>query len=219
MLSKIRIKVCGMRDSENILQVAKLQPDYIGFIFYSKSKRFVGDDFKIPEQLQKNIKRVGVFVNEGTATILDLATAHGLDVVQLHGMESAKQCLKLKESELTVIKVFSIDNSFDFAEVDPYKKVADYFLFDTKSDSYGGTGKVFDWNLLNQYDQEIPFFLSGGLSAENIGSIKKLKGMNLHAVDINSGVEVSPGLKDIEKIIDLKVTLTSNFQLPNSNFF
>ena len=211
MNNKIRIKICGMRDPGNILQVAELEPDYMGFIFYPKSKRYVGSMFRMPDQLSQRIKRVGVFVNEATATILDLATAHGLDLVQLHGKESAKQCLKLKESGLAVIKVFSIDNSFDFAEVDPYKKVADYFLFDTKSDSYGGTGNVFDWNLLTQYDQEIPFFLSGGLSASTINDVTGLHGMNLHALDINSGVEVSPGLKRIELINELKLIVNSIF--------
>ena len=211
MLSKIRIKVCGMRDSENILQVAKLQPDYIGFIFYSKSKRFVGDDFKIPEQLQKNIKRVGVFVNEGTQEILKLSAKHALDFIQLHGNESTEQCDEIKARGLGVIKVFQMDNHFDFAEINAFKKSVDYFLFDTKTESYGGSGKAFDWSLLNQYNQEIPFFLSGGLSASTIKDVTGLHGMNLHALDINSGVEVSPGLKRIELINELKLIVNSIF--------
>ena len=211
MQNKIRIKVCGMRDSENILQVAKLQPDYIGFIFYSKSKRFVGDDFKIPEQLQKNIKRVGVFVNEGTQEILKLSAKHALDFIQLHGNESTEQCDEIKARGLGVIKVFQIDNHFDFVEINAFKKSVDYFLFDTKIESYGGSGKAFDWSLLNQYNQEIPFFLSGGLSASTIKDVTGLQGMNLHALDINSGVEVSPGLKRIELINELKLIVNSIF--------
>ena len=211
MKDKIQLKVCGMRDSENILKVSELQPDYMGFIFYAKSKRFVGNAFRIPDQLSKDIKRVGVFVNETTDKILALAKTHSLDFIQLHGNEPVSQCAELKQNNLGVIKVFSVDAQFDFLEIVPYKKVVNYFLFDTKSDRYGGTGKTFDWNLLNQYDQEIPFFLSGGLSVENSQGIKILHGMNLHALDVNSGVEIFPGQKDIEKIKGLKSILTSNF--------
>lgn len=209
MNTKVHIKICGMRDPENILQVAELRPDYMGFIFYPKSKRFVGDDFKIPDQFAKNIKRVGVFVNEATDTIRELVARHKLDFVQLHGNESVEQCEELKANKVGVIKVFSMDQQFDFAKLNPYKKVVDFFLFDTKSEGFGGSGKTFDWTLLNNYDQEVPFFLSGGLSSKNIQDIKLLKGMNLHALDINSGVEITPGVKDIEKIKLLKSQISS----------
>jgi phosphoribosylanthranilate isomerase len=209
MNSKIKLKVCGMRDPENILQVAELHPDYMGFIFYSKSKRHVGDNFKIPPQLDKIIKRVGVFVNESTEKIVELALVHNLDFIQLHGNEQMSQCVELKQKKLGVIKVFSMEEGFDFLNVAPYKKVVDYFLFDTKSDRYGGTGKTFDWNLLGRYDQEIPFFLSGGLSAVNIQRAKNLVYRNLHALDVNSGVEILPGLKSIDKLKVLNAILTS----------
>ena len=160
--------------------------------------------------MQKTIKRVGVFVNEATSRIMELAIRHQLDFVQLHGNESAEQCAEIKASGLGVVKVFQMDGHFDFPKLVPYKKNTDYFLFDTKSESYGGTGKTFDWNILNRYDQDIPFFLSGGLSVENINDAKAINGMNLHALDINSGVEISPGLKDIDKIKLLKNILTSN---------
>jgi len=198
-----------MRDPENILQVAELQPDYMGFIFYEKSKRYVGKEFKIPTQLSKNIKRVGVFVNESTENMLSLARLHKLDFIQLHGDEPVKQCWELKQEKFGVIKVFSIDEHFSFAKVEPYKKVVDYFLFDTKSSLYGGTGKTFDWNLLNGYDQEIPFFLSGGLSAGNIQAARNSDSWNLHAFDLNSGVEMAPGLKSIEKLLELKKLLNT----------
>ena len=210
-MNKMRIKICGMHYPENILQVAELQPDYMGFIFYAKSKRFVGNDFRIPEQLQKSIKRVGVFVNETTNRILELAAMHQLDFIQLHGNETTEQCDELKANQLVVIKAFQISDDFDFSQLNPYKKSIDYFLFDTKSESYGGTGKTFDWNLLKKYDQEVPFFLSGGLSGENIQGIESLKGMNLHALDINSGVEISPGFKDTDRLKKLNDILTSNF--------
>jgi len=210
-MNPVKLKVCGMRDPENILQVAELRPDYMGFIFYGKSKRFVGDDFDIPPRLNGDIKRVGVFVNETTAKMEDLATKHRLELIQLHGNESVEQCLELKESGRKVIKVFSIDNKFQFGQTKPFRQVADYFLFDTKSETYGGTGKSFDWKLLERYDQEVPFFLSGGLSSTNVKDVKNLSGMNLHALDVNSGVELSPGLKDIEKIGQLQEILNSNF--------
>lgn len=210
MNNKIRIKVCGMRDPENIIQVGELQPDYMGFIFYSKSKRFVGDDFIIPEELPKSIKKVGVFVNEATDKIMELVARHKLDFVQLHGAESVDQCEELKANKMGVIKVFSMDQQFDFAEVKHYQKVVDFFLFDTKSEGFGGSGKTFDWSLLEKYDQGVPFFLSGGLSSENIVDAQDLKSMNLHALDVNSGVELSPGVKDIDKIKQIGEILNSN---------
>ena len=198
-----------MRDPENILRVAELYPDYMGFIFYAKSKRFVGHDFRIPVQLDKNIKRVGVFVNESSEKILELAESHNLDLIQLHGNEPMSQCLELKQNGLGVIKVFSVDEHFDFLETAPYEKAVDYFLFDTKSDSYGGTGKTFDWNLLNRYDRDVPFFLSGGLSANNIQSARNIDSWNLHAFDLNSGIEISPGVKDIKKTMEMNNLLNT----------
>ncbi|HYI77510.1 MAG TPA: phosphoribosylanthranilate isomerase [Chryseolinea sp.] len=189
-----------MRDAENILSVASLAPQYLGFIFYTKSPRFVGDDFKIPSGMPSSIKRVGVFVNDSNETILNKSKSLGLDLVQLHGNETPLQCEELKSTELGVIKVFSIDDDFHFDKTKAYKEVVDYFLFDTKGKHYGGNARTFDWKILNQYDQEIPFFLSGGLSPENISSLGDILKMNLHALDLNSGVEISPGLKDPAKI-------------------
>jgi len=204
----IKLKVCGMREAVNILEVASLQPDYLGFIFYEKSKRFVGNDFSIPNEFPSTIKRVGVFVNEKVDNILKLVSKYRLDFVQLHGDEILEDCKVLKENKIGVIKVFSIYNEFDFDKTKPFQSYSDYFLFDTKSESYGGSGKSFDWGLLKKYDQQIPFFLSGGLSPDN-SNIKELKGMNLHGIDVNSGVETSPGLKSIQKIKSIKSILTS----------
>ena len=132
-----------------------------------------------------------------------------LDFVQLHGNESPAQCDELKATGLGVIKVFSIDDDFNFELTKPYRKVVDYFLFDTKGKYYGGNAKTFNWKILERYDQEIPFFLSGGLSPENVNALGDIVKMNLHALDLNSGVEISPGLKDIEKIRTI-VTLQSH---------
>jgi phosphoribosylanthranilate isomerase len=202
----ISIKVCGMRDADNILRVASLRPQYLGFIFYTKSPRFVGDNFKIPSGMHSSIQRVGVFVNDSNETILEKSKYLGLDLIQLHGSETPLECEELKATGLGVIKVFSIDDDFDFDKTKAYKEVVDYFLFDTKGKHYGGNAKTFDWSILNQYDQEVPFFLSGGLSPANTSSLGDILKMNIHALDLNSGVEISPGLKDPDKI---KIVVTS----------
>ena len=201
-----------MRDAENIAAVGSLRPQYMGFIFYPKSPRFVGDSFDIPANLPASIKRVGVFVNESNAVIIAKSNALKLELVQLHGNESPAQCDELKATGLGVIKVFSIDDDFNFELTKPYREVVDYFLFDTKGKYYGGNAKTFNWKILGKYDQEVPFFLSGGLSPDNVNALGDIQKMNLHALDLNSGVEISPGLKDIEKIrtiIDFAESLNS----------
>ena len=200
----IQLKVCGMRDPENMIAVAALRPDYMGFIFYRNSKRAVPSDFQIPKDFPSGIKRVGVFVNESMPAMLSLVRKFSLDFIQLHGEESPLQCEELRTAGVGVIKAFALSPGFDFKTLEPFKKVVDYFLFDNKGVDYGGTGTAFDWGMLKEYDQEVPFFLSGGLSLENIHDVALLEGMNLHAVDVNSGVEVRPGLKDVGKIKKLR---------------
>src|ERR1700690_3264978 len=185
----MKLKVCGMRDEENIRRVASLQPDYMGFIFYEGSKRFVGKGFKIPTGLSLLTKRVGVFVNETTEEMMRIAEQHQLDYIQLHGSEPLEQCQKLKLKGLGIIKAFSIDETFDWTVLRSFSGAVDYYLFDAKGPGFGGNGFPFDWNLLGKYDQEVPFFLSGGLSPQNISKIRMLNDMNIHALDVNSGVE------------------------------
>ncbi len=192
-----------MRDADNILQVASFAPDYMGFIFYPASPRFVGVDFKLPPELPYSITKVGVFVNEDTKSMLAQCDKYGIDHVQLHGNESAGQVAELKDSGLTVIKVFSVDDRFSFNATKPYVPVADYFLFDTKGKLHGGNARTFNWDVLGHYDQELPFFLSGGLSPENVGDVLQMRGMNLRGIDVNSGVEEAPGKKSIEKLRSL----------------
>lgn len=204
----IALKVCGNRD--NIVEVASLNPDYMGFIFYEPSPRHVGVDFKMPV-LPKSIKKVGVFVNEEVEVIKKLVAKFKLDFVQLHGSESVEDCQTLKRFGVGVIKVFSIDTTFDFDTTAPYEGVVDYFLFDTKGKFYGGNAIPFDWNLLVNFHQRVPFFLGGGLTQENISGIRNLSTMNLHAIDVNSGVEDSPGLKNIVKIESVLEILNSKF--------
>ena len=200
---RINVKICGMRDVDNILRAASFVPDYMGFIFYPLSPRFVGNSFEIPPDLASTIRRVGVFVNEETDLILKKSQQLGIDHIQLHGNETTTQAAQLKDAGLKVIKVFAVDDAFDFQLTKPYVPVVDYFLFDTKGKHYGGNAKTFNWEILKHYDQEIPFFLSGGLSPENVEEVFELKGMNLHAIDVNSGVEEAPGKKSMEKLRSL----------------
>lgn len=189
-----------MRDHENIAAVASLRPHYLGFIFYPKSPRFVGESFDIPANLPASIKRVGVFVDETNTVIRAKSKLLKLNLAQLHGNESPALCDELKAAGLGVIKVFAIDDDFNFELTKPYRDVVDYFLFDTKGKFYGGNAKTFDWKVLAKYDQEVPFFLSGGLSPDNVNTLGDIREMNLHALDLNSGVEISPGLKDLKKV-------------------
>lgn len=206
----MKLKICGLKYKDNIEQVAALQPDYMGFIFYTKSKRFVGDDFVMPE-ISSDINKVGVFVNADFDSVFHTVIKHKLDMIQLHGDEDAYYCedmaLHFSQNESTknvkIIKAFGIDENFDFDSLQPYTKYCDYFLFDTKTKEYGGSGQQFDWNILKKHNNAKPFFLSGGIGLEELKNIPKLK-LAAHAIDVNSKFETEPGLKDIEKVKKLK---------------
>ncbi|HSZ25986.1 MAG TPA: phosphoribosylanthranilate isomerase [Cytophagaceae bacterium] len=201
-LSEMKIKVCGMKYSENIQELAQYKPDYLGFIFYEKSKRFVGDELDptVLKNLDDSIKKVGVFVNHSNDFIHEQVKKYNLDLLQLHGEESVAQCKELKQNGNTIIKVFQVDEAFDFATTESYKQYSDYFLFDTKSKDYGGTGIKFNWNILKRYDNEIPLFLSGGVDLKSIEEMNRLGFLNIHALDINSKFELAPATKDIKKV-------------------
>ena len=194
-----------MKFPKNILEVGALQPDYMGFIFYPKSKRYVGEDFssKSLEKLPENIKNVAVFVNEDVNRIIAIQKQFSFDFVQLHGNESVADCKVLKENNINVIKVFSVDPYFNFNEVVAYEKVCDYFLFDTKTPKYGGSGKTFDWELLENYTLSKPFILSGGLSIHTIGKLKFNKYPMLVGLDFNSRLEDSNTKKITEEVSEL----------------
>jgi phosphoribosylanthranilate isomerase len=198
----VRIKICGMRDAKNIAEVAARRPDYMGFIFYRKSPRYVGEDFSIPADFPPTIKRVGVFVNASVDEIAVVAKRHSLWGAQLHGRETPEECAAVRATGIKVLKAFPVDEAFDFAVTSAYRDAVDFFLFDTKGPLHGGNARRFDWNLLGKYDQSVPFFLSGGLSPENVSEVKHLAGMNLYALDVNSGIESSPGIKDPGRLTD-----------------
>ncbi len=206
---RIKMKVCGMRENSNILEVSLLCPDYMGFIFYPGTPRYVGENFKIPDGFPSFTKKVGVFVNEDTERIRARVERYQLDLVQLHGNESVGQCQELKTRGIGVIKVFSVDDDMDFKVIKDYRDAVDFFLFDTKGKYYGGNAVSFNWDVLTRYDQSVPFFISGGITPENAGRIKMLKGLNLQAVDVNSGAEISPALKDVAKIEAIRSILNS----------
>ncbi|MBD1396057.1 phosphoribosylanthranilate isomerase [Pontibacter sp. JH31] len=195
-----------MREPANILQLAALQPDYMGFIFYEGSKRYCEGHIR-PEMLAEipaGIQKVGVFVNESTEVILETVQAYKLDLIQLHGRETPGQCRDLKEAGMTIIKAFSVDDHFAFENTLLYERYCDFFLFDTRGNNYGGNGTAFDWEILKGYLSDVPYFLSGGLSLENLQSkeFEKLR-PKPHAIDVNSGFELEPGLKDVEKVKEL----------------
>jgi phosphoribosylanthranilate isomerase len=208
-LQNIKIKVCGMREGANILEVSQLHPHYMGFIFYAPSPRYVGDEFQIPENFPADTKRVGVFVNESNDKILKKVEMFKLDFVQLHGRESVTQCRELKLRQVGVIKVFSVGDQMDFEDTIRFQEVADFFLFDTKGKLHGGNGQPFNWQVLTRYDQRIPFFLSGGITPDTVQGVRGISGLNIHALDVNSGVEISPALKDVNKIMAIQAIFKS----------
>lgn len=202
----MKLKVCGMRSPDNILALSQLAPDYMGFIFWEYSKRFVNAP---TPHLPNTIKKTGVFVNASLDYIKDIATQHQLQTLQLHGSESPDFCQKLKTTELEIIKAFGVGSNFDFSVLKPYESVCDYFLFDTKGELPGGNGSSFEWSLLRDYPAKKPFFLSGGIGPKDQDAISSIINLNLpiYAIDINSKFEIEPGQKNIELIKQFKATL------------
>lgn len=201
-----------MKYVENIQEVAALQPDYLGFIFYEKSKR--NFDGIIPK-LPKSIKKTGVFVNACIDEVMNKVTQYDLQAIQLHGDESVELISKLKReinSGIEIIKVFGIKEEFDFDVLKPYEEVVDYFLFDTKGKERGGNGVVFDWKVLSDYPFSKPFFLSGGIGLQQLEKIQKIRKTDLpiYALDVNSQFELDAGLKSVENIQRFKNEISTN---------
>ena len=195
----MKVKICGLRD--NFEEVLELKPDFVGLIFYPKSPRYVGESQNdaLKRKLTSTTKKVGVFVNADYETIVRTADEYHLDAVQLHGGESPQLCEMLRR-DFVVIKAFSIATAEDLQRVEAYEGVVDYFLFDTKTVGYGGSGKKFDWQILQSAKINTPFLLSGGISLDDVSIIKNLKINNFVGVDLNSKFETAPALKDIEKL-------------------
>lgn len=186
-----------MRDGENIRALETLGIDWIGFIFYPPSKRYVDI---IPSYLPKEAERVGVFVNESLATIVDKVALFSLDIVQLHGDESPELCKQLMNKQVKVMKAFGVTTIFPAEKVAQYEDSCGYFLFDTQTSAYGGSGKKFDWNILQNYQGNTPFLLSGGIGPDDISAIQEFSHPLCIGVDINSQFELTPANKDIQSI-------------------
>ncbi len=201
-MRRLLTKICGMTETNNILELAQLSPDYLGFIFFERSPRVLkltnlASDIVIPA----TVKKVGVFVNEALSVVIKQAQVHQLTAVQLHGDDSEVYCKELQKAqpELEIIKAFRISTDFDFSLLKTYQSIK-FFLFDTyKAGQEGGTGQVFDWNLLQAYQENTPYFLSGGIGLDKIAAVKLLaeQDSRLSGIDLNSALESSVGVKNI----------------------
>ena len=193
------IKVCGMRDSRNIREVESLAPDMMGFMCWSGSKRYVAEK---PDYLPK-MYRVGVFVNPTLEEVVSKVKEYGLNRIQLHGTESAEFCHSVyKATGLLVTKAISIVTEKDFETCSQYEqeKAVDILLFDTKSSGWGGSGKSFDWSLLDSYDGDNPFILAGGIGPGAEERLVEIEHPKFRGIDLNSRFETEPALKEINKL-------------------
>ncbi len=196
-------------------EVAQLQPDYLGFIFWEPSTRYFDVDML---DIPKSIKKVGVFVDASIEEVLQKVEKHELNAVQLHGTETPKFCKdvmqslsKHRQDKLEIIKVFSIKDDFDFSCLKAYEESCDYFMFDTKGKLPGGNGYAFDWNILKKYPSTKPYFLSGGIGLNEIDSLlaflESPASKQCYAIDVNSRFEIKPGLKNMEQLEKFKKLL------------
>ena len=219
-----------MKYENNIIDVAEMQPDYLGFIFYENSSR--NFNATIPE-VPDSVKKIGVFVNAKFDFIIDKVETHNLQGVQLHGDESPEFCNQIKRhyeeqsdevisldkinylsQSFIIIKVFSIKNLFDFNILEPYEDVCKYYLFDTKGKKRGGNGKTFNWNVFKKYKSKKPYFLSGGIGPDEMESLllflKRPEADLCCTLDVNSKFETASGIKDIKQLKEFRYQLTKN---------
>lgn len=213
------IKVCGMRDAQNIREVSQLGVDMIGMIFYPKSPRYVEMQSShagiIPDYVKEDINiksakspaRVGVFVDDMVQNIVTRVVNYHLDYVQLHGNEPREMCENLRltldpdiRPDIKIIKAISVSDASDIQKYKEYVGAVDLFLFDTKCKTVGGSGQQFDWQVLEQYDGEVPFLLSGGIGPEDASRLHAFHHPKCIGIDLNSRFEIKPGVKDVEKL-------------------
>lgn len=189
-----------MRECTNISDIAALKPDFMGFIFYLKSPRFVGalDDEMVQYAKSQGIEPVAVFVNASLLTMIQIVDLYGFTHIQLHGNETPEVCSALKEKGIKVLKAFSIADISDLKATQAYDQCCDYFLFDTKTSIPGGSGCQFDWNILNAYTGTTPFFLSGGIGPDDVEQIRNVHHPMFFGIDVNSRFEIQPAQKDAE---------------------
>ena len=208
----VKLKICGMRDPANIADVIALQPDYLGFIFYKGSKRYVDElPETVVDAIPATISKTGVFVNAPFIEIANAVNRYHLSAIQLHGSETPEfiKALKMVFPQVEMIKAFGVHDSFDFTMLTAYESVVDYFLFDTQTADHGGSGQQFDWRILQGYTLNLPYFLSGGIGLESLEALQQIKDPRLYAIDINSKFELAPALKDVAKLTEFKNQLLS----------
>ncbi|ASK32566.1 phosphoribosylanthranilate isomerase [Chryseobacterium sp. T16E-39] len=212
MNQQLQLKVCGLTQLNQIQELISLNIDFLGFIFYKKSPRYALNRLSLEDISKINHPRkVGVFVNESIEDILNITKSADLDFIQIHGDENEDYISALKremDPKVKIIKVFRIGETIEDLKfkIEHLQPLVDYLLFDTDSQSFGGTGKKFDWSLLNDLKIEIPYLLSGGISEENTKGIEVLH-QKPFALDINSKFEIQPGIKDLNKISAFKLNL------------
>lgn len=195
----MKIKVCGLKYYDNLQSIISLGADYVGLIFHESSPRYASNNLSPEIKHINTAKKVGVFVNASLNDILNKIKVYQLNLVQLHGNESPEFCNTLKK-QIQVIKAFPVLNTLNLSLLQKYSDSVDYFLFDTKTPTHGGSGKKFDWRILNTYTLPKPFFLSGGISLEDANEIKNLNIPSLFGIDINSRFESEPGFKNTELV-------------------
>ena len=187
------VKVCGMREHENIRQVEQCGADWMGFICYNRSPRYIEE---VPLLMPQKAKRIGVFVNASLEEILQKADLLDLHMIQLHGNESPQLCKQLNNEGYAVMKAFSVKTAEDVKRTADYEGICQYFLFDTPCSGYGGSGQCFDWNILSAYKGNTPFLLSGGLNPTSLPALAAFDHPQWVGIDLNSGFEIAPALKD-----------------------
>jgi len=197
----MKIKICGMKYPENIQAVLQAEPDFMGFIFYEKSPRYVDNQLEVSTvAFNERTQKIGVFVNSTINTVLETVITHNLDFVQLHGNETIGYVKELFSKNIKIIKAFQITENFNWSALTQFTDYVSYFLFDTASKNYGGSGLKYDWEQLKNYKETTPFFLSGGIKVDDIQEITKLKLPQLYGIDVNSKFESAPGLKNIDLV-------------------
>ena len=200
------VKVCGLREKENISEICTSDVQMIGLNFYPLSSRFISAyDEEAIQAIPNYIKKAGVFVNADATFVKDKIETYGLDDVQLHGDEDFAYCKEISE-KCRVIKVFRIDDEFDWSSVDDYSKIAEYFLFDTKTSAFGGSGKKFNWEILDNYKEATPFLLSGGIGPADAMIINTISHPQFAGIDINSKFEIAPAFKS-KQLVDTFLTV------------
>ncbi|MGM9847524.1 MAG: phosphoribosylanthranilate isomerase [Muribaculaceae bacterium] len=208
----MQIKVCGMRNAENIAEVEALGIDMMGFIFWQKSKRYVE---KLPEHMPgEAVKRIGVFVDAPITEVTRIAKEAKLYGVQLHGNETADYCRQLRQNPemkgVKIIKAIGISDDMPLPDTTPYQSICDMLLFDTKSPLHGGTGKHFNWHKLEEYKGDLPFILSGGISPDDVEDLKAIRHSKMIGIDLNSKFEISPALKNVKLLKDFRACFIRN---------